>query len=549
MPNQLEETLSRLEARVAALEARLPPLVSAKPAPQAAAPSPVRQPSPRETPPPPASSFFGLIGVSFLILAAVFFLKLSVDSGWLNPERQVLLAALFGLACLLSPHFSPKLADSYGALLSGAGAAVLHLTWFAAFRIHHLLPREAALAAASAVGALCLLLNLRFASAAFVLVAVAGTYLAAPIIGYDTQEFGSLASFLLLWNLLFSLLGFFLKRREVILVAAFFAVLTVSHLSRGLTGDSLLLDCILLQILQFLIFTLATTAFSVAHRQHLNTEQAWASALLLLVLYDNLNHLLGILHPSLAPAVGLATAVAVLGMYTYASHAKPQQQELPSGPALTTFAALVLMQSLYLQMIPENGKPLFSLLLAVVLGFSFLRKRPSPAWNWPYLVGLLCILYGSLLTFDLRHPEGLALAYHFAYGLTAIGAIFLLGRREGREVEFILTFGHLQMLYGLYQLSTIYHLGGSLFVSLAWGLYALAILAWALARSDKTIGRSAVVILTAVALKAGFYDLLNTGSLARVLSLLASGALLYACGWLFRRMQGWEGGRATQKGA
>jgi len=83
-------------------------------------------------------------------------------------------------------------------------------------------------------------------------------------------------------------------------------------------------------------------------------------------------------------------------------------------------------------------------------------------------------------------------------------------------------------------------MSGSLFVFPHLGLYALAVLAWAYHGRDRMVGQSAVLILAAVSLKAAFYDLLNTGNLARVLSLLAAGILLYACGWIFRQMQAWK---------
>ena len=95
------------------------------------------------------------------------------------------------------------------------------------------------------------------------------------------------------------------------------------------------------------------------------------------------------------------------------------------------------------------------------------------------------------------------------------------------------------MLCGLYRLSLGVSMSGSLFVSLTWGLYALAILSWGYARRDRLVGQSAVLILAAVALKAAFYDMLRTTSLVRVLSLLAAGLILYACGWVFRRMSAW----------
>jgi uncharacterized membrane protein len=551
---KLEDVLKNFDRRLAEIERRLQ--ITPAPAPQSPAPAPRPSPMPapkivtaqRETPVESGTgSLFGIVGIVFLLLAAVFFLKLTIDSGWLTPERQVALAAFFGLACLLVPHFLARLADDYGALLSGAGAAVLHVTWLGAYQVHHLLEPEGAMIAATGVGVLSILLNARLGNAVFVVIAVAGTYLSAPLIGYNTGDFSTLSNFFLIWNVSFSALGFFVKRRDVLLVASWFAVVTVGLLSlahQPLDAD-LAKAFLKLQGLQFAVFALAMLGFSVLLGKPLKEDESWGVCLLLLLFYAHAYSLASVLAPEIAPWMGVALSLAVLAIYRLAAGA--MQVRLESTGALTGFAALVLLHSLYFKLTPDPWKPGVALALALFLAAGY-RRGLGPVWKMPAVVALAAIGYGALLTFSTQFSRELTLAYHFSYGAVSLviaGALLstLTGKRAAADPQstgtLLLGFGHVEMLCGLYQVSRNVAMSGSLFVSVTWGLYALAILLWGWARKDRVVGQSAILILAAVSLKAAFYDVLLTSSLSRVLSLLAAGLLLYVCGWVYRQMQTW----------
>ena len=532
----LDQVLLNFDRRLAEIEKRM------------GLSSPAQPESARAEPAPAAStgSFFGVVGIAFVLLAALFFLKLTLDSGWLTPHRQVALAALFGLGCLLLPHFVKRLGDDYGALLSGTGAAVLHITWLGAYELHQLLDAQGALLMATLVGVLSILLNARMGNAVFVVVAVAGTYLSAPLIGYHTGDLTALSSFFLIWNISFSALAFLLRRRDVLLVAAYFAVLTVGlfSLTQQPLSPDLARSFLGLQGLQFAIFAGATLLFSVLHAMPLKEDESWATCLLLLLFYADVYSMLAVLAPELAPWIGVALSLGVLAIYRVA--AETMQIRLESTGAITSFAALVLLHSLYFRLTPDEFKPGFSLFLALTLALAT-RGRPSEFWHYPLRIAVIAIGYGAMLSFSPIFSTGLTLTYHFAFGLVSLAlasALVGLGapvrRSEVPAGALLLGFGHIEMLFGLYKVSHLVEMSGSLFVSVTWGLYALAILAWSYAQRDRVVGQSAVLILAAVALKAAFYDVLLTGSLARVFSLLAAGLILYACGWVFRQMQGWQ---------
>src|SRR5207253_642266 len=144
---------------------------------------------------------------------------------------------------------------------------------------------------------------------------------------------------------------------------------------------------------------------------------------------------------------------------------------------------------------PEDGKPLFSLAIALALGLASRSGKASAAWAYPAMAALAVVLYGAMLTFSPTIGEDLRLAYHFAYGVLALAMIALTGTRSVPAGDLILGFGHIQMLFGLYTLSKRVDMSGSLFVSLSWGLYALVVLGWGARQRDQRVGQSAVLIL------------------------------------------------------
>ena len=486
---------------------------------------------------PEAGTVFGILGISFLVLAAVFLLKLTIESGWLTPKRQVLLASFFGLSCLGLPHLVRRLADNYGALLSGAGVTILHLSWFGAYKVHELIDSRTGLVLATAVGTLSILSNARMANAVFILSAVAGTYLSVPLLGFSGDDLKA-SGFILIWNLSFSLLSYLIKRRDVLLVSSYFAIFTVGVLSLDCLGKpERAWQCLGLQGIQFLIFAAATFAFSVFLRTPLLAQEASALGVLLLAYYGNLYYLLDILTPGGAPWIAAAFSVSVLALYQVAK--KLLKREVPSTPVIITFAALSLAHSVFLGITPDAIKPLYALGVAGVLLSHQRNGGGGTNWRWARFVGLGVVAYGALLTFLMDATPGTLLAYNSLYGISTLIVLAFTLIPRASVATLALGFAHIEMLCALYRLSLKLPEGGSLFVSFAWGLYALLILFWAGARKDRSIGQSAVMILMAVCIKAAFYDITATSGMFQILSLLAAGIMLYSCGWIYNRMKQW----------
>ena len=250
-----------------------------------------------------SSSMLALIGIAFVILAGIFFIKMSIDSGWLTPIRQILLAAGTGLGFFLVPHFFPKTEKEYGALLAGAGTTILHLTWLGAYFYHHILKANAALVCATMVGISSLLANFDKGNRAYVLVALAGTYLSAPIIAYNTGEISILSIFLIIWNISFSAASLINKRRDVMFIASYYAVFTVLLLSGKTQAYEQQTELLNLQLIQFLIFSAAMVSYSIFHKCPLSPDESVAIFPLLLLFYLSTGRLISSIKPEFGPCV------------------------------------------------------------------------------------------------------------------------------------------------------------------------------------------------------------------------------------------------------
>ncbi|MBI2615591.1 MAG: DUF2339 domain-containing protein, partial [Gemmatimonadetes bacterium] len=80
-------------------------------------------------------------GVSLLILAAGYFLKLAFDRGWISPLLRCAGGAVFGLAVGVTGwRVHERGLRTYGAALIGCGAAIAYLAVWAAVRLYDLLP-------------------------------------------------------------------------------------------------------------------------------------------------------------------------------------------------------------------------------------------------------------------------------------------------------------------------------------------------------------------------------------------------------------------------
>jgi uncharacterized membrane protein len=151
------DRIERLERRVASLEVLVRELLAAHGTPETRAEQPVNPESPRVRPPaggarrtsqrPPRVRSFrapllteewigqrGLlaVGVTALILAAAYLLKLSFERGWVSPLARCLMGVAGGIGVAVVGARLHVRYRQYGAALIGCGAAITYLSVWAA---------------------------------------------------------------------------------------------------------------------------------------------------------------------------------------------------------------------------------------------------------------------------------------------------------------------------------------------------------------------------------------------------------------------------------
>ncbi len=190
---------------IAAREPVTPP-----PPPPPTPPPPRLVPAPAATPKPPRSfDWESLVGVKLfswiagvaLVLAAVFFLKYSVEHGWLSPTIRATIGLITGITLLVVCEL--RVARQYTVTanaLHGAGIAILYSTLFATHAMWHLLPAGVVFALMLIVTAVAVMLSIRRDSVFIALLGLMGGFATPALLSTGENRPIGLFSYLLLLN-------------------------------------------------------------------------------------------------------------------------------------------------------------------------------------------------------------------------------------------------------------------------------------------------------------------------------------------------------------
>ena len=484
-------------------------------------------------------NWLGIVAVLCFILAAGLIVKLSIDSGWLTPARQIGLAALLGFALIGAGLALLKTDREYASYLPGAGVIVLYMATFAAHRYYPLISFPTALAAVSLISGLCIWLYARIRHDVYPVTAAAGAYCAPIVLSLNAGSEFSLYYFLLC-SVAFGAISIWVQSRTLTLISAYLAIFVTAVVGLDLHRD-LLVACML--ALHFLVFSVAAYLYSLANHKALSEQEAWIFLPVLLAFYALEYYYIERLQPGLAPWISLVFAGVLLGLYRSARRAFTDR--MGSEALVFTFTTIVAFHSVYLQLLPQETKPwLFVvIILAAALQSQRIPQRVEPRFMVPYLaiIGILGIEYLTMLSglLERRHDaENLLVCFA---ALASLWLLILRGRKwfenYANRGNALLAAAHLLAIMALYRLSTD---AGSLAVSALWLLYALGVMGLAFSRKDEVMAKSALFVLAFAAGKALLYDAASAPTIVRILCLLLTGAVLYGCGLLMRRIAFWN---------
>jgi uncharacterized membrane protein len=176
------------------------------PPPRPTRPAPA---APAAKPPNPAFDWESLVGVKLfswiagiaLVLAAVFFLKYSVEHGWLSPTVRATLGILTGTALLVICELRIARGYTFTAnAMHGAGIAILYATLFAIHALWHLVPAGVVFFLMLVVTAVAVGLSIRRDSVFIALLGLMGGFATPALLSSGENRPIGLFSYLLLLN-------------------------------------------------------------------------------------------------------------------------------------------------------------------------------------------------------------------------------------------------------------------------------------------------------------------------------------------------------------
>ncbi len=194
-----------------------PKAAEAPPAWQSAPPPPpIREPAPRPAGAParpvaqrPAFDWEGLVGVKLfswiagvaLLLAAVFFLRYSIDRGWLMPPVRVAIGVLVGIGLLVlcelrAARKYPTTANA----MDASAIAILFATFFAAHALWNLIGTATDFVLLVAVTAVAVFLSIRRDSVFIALLGLLGGFSTPALLSTGENQPVPLFGYLLLLN-------------------------------------------------------------------------------------------------------------------------------------------------------------------------------------------------------------------------------------------------------------------------------------------------------------------------------------------------------------
>ena len=196
-----------------------PPPPRPQPASRDTAPPPPRppvtppsQPPPPEPPPAPAWSFdleqfvgvrlFSAVAGIALVFAAVFFLRYSIDQGWLQPPVRVAIGVI--VAVVLLVVCDRKAARRYSLLanaMDAAAIAILFATFFAAHSLWNLIPASVAFGLLALVTLTAVLLSIRHESLFIAVLGLLGGFSTPILLSTGENRPIPLFAYLLLLNI------------------------------------------------------------------------------------------------------------------------------------------------------------------------------------------------------------------------------------------------------------------------------------------------------------------------------------------------------------
>lgn len=486
------------------------------------------------TPPSKPINFLPILAVICFFLAGIFIVRLTIESGWLTPVRQWGLLSLFGISLVGCSLFFEKMEKNYRGYLGAAGVIILYLAAYSSYLYFGLFDAITGVALGGVVSLLCFYLFNYFKSEIFVVICTVGTYI-SPLLLNKEVDLIYLSAFFLVWAAIFSRMAIYFKTRTLTLLASYLGLGIFAFLNMKLPDPEMLLNVIIIQSMQFIIYAGGVYYYSLKNNTYLSKQEAMAYLPILLFFYGTIYYFLNIYNPTIAPWISLGFAGFIYLLYWSASK---KNVKIESENLVQSFFSVVLFHSGYIQLIPADGKPWLLPLIILAIYISEQKNSPSKL-ALPLKVMFMAIsaIEFFMLCFRLiseTNPKNVLPAlFTIVLGLF----YYLKGAKVVKNKEgLFLSLLHIISILSLYRIAYDY---GSLAVTGAWALYSIIILVFGYVKRNSIVAKSSLIVLLVATFKALIYDASQTSSGNRIGSLILTGIVLYGAGYLFQKINKW----------
>ncbi|MDD2716883.1 MAG: DUF2339 domain-containing protein [Candidatus Wallbacteria bacterium] len=143
-----------------------------------------------------------IIGIVTMIFGIGFFLKYSIEQGWIPPEGRIALTYFWGLAFVIAGNFfRSRGMSAYGQLIVAAGSVVLYFATYAGFHIYHLFPAGLSYLLMAVTTALVTGLAVAYDSYGLALLGFLGGFFTPVMLYSDSDYYAANLAYLAILNL------------------------------------------------------------------------------------------------------------------------------------------------------------------------------------------------------------------------------------------------------------------------------------------------------------------------------------------------------------
>ncbi|HEY7771143.1 DUF2339 domain-containing protein [Longimicrobium sp.] len=569
--DSLEQRLARLERMVEELHRRLPPVrdggveavrpplqAEARPIPAIAESADLdgwgtrgprtapRRPSPdlglAALFPWDGQTWLNRLGIVLLLLGVGLLFRYSIDQGWVTPQVRVGFGAAVG-AVLSGLGLRIDQRRRFAPVLLGGGAATFYITGWAAYYLYSLVPYTAAFGAMVAITLAAFGLALSRGQPALAVLGAGGGLGVPLLLGISLASPRGLAaytSFILAWTVVPYLRrgwrsSLWTSMALAWTLLALYANLLAETFRAGAEGRGWIQAAVAFAWIVLGVLPIARRVADWRAAEH-GGHGRWSGRDVL--------HWYGIalVPPAMALAVsGItwrmsaerwgAAAIALAAGYLLAAWALRAKDARIAKVLL--FAVAVLLPAGCLGAL--EGEALLVSLALQGLGFHMLARRGAGvAVRW--MAHKLMLAAGAWLAWRIAFP-GATGPWRLAADAVVVGATFAAAGwirvpSEAMAYRIAAQMGAMALV-----VREVAHLpGGQGIATIAWGVYGLGLLVYALRRGSRVLERLAILTLLAAVAKLFLVDLARLDALFRVLLFLGFGSVFL---WLSYSLSGW----------